>query len=108
MPQKKHHHIVTWEYTTQDGEQRRLYYVAFRDWKQVRRNFPCGDNLRFALQERDRRLGQNAQNYDFDREQQEHERKHLTFAEWAQTWLTLHANKRRISSRFKQTHHLHL
>ena len=88
MPRKKHHHIEVQQDETQDGQPRRLHYVVFRAWKSVRRRFPYGDNLRFTLKERDRRLGQNAQNFDCDREQQEHARKHLTFAEWAQTWLT--------------------
>jgi len=80
MPSKKHHHIWTQEYETQNGQPRQLYYVRFQDWKQAPPHFPCGDNLRLALKERDRRFGQNAQRFDFDREQQEHERKHLAFA----------------------------
>ena len=81
MPSKQHHHLEVQEYETQDGQPRQLYNVGFPDWKQTARRFFCGDNLIFSLKEQDRCLCRNAQHFDFDREQQEHERKHLTFAQ---------------------------
>src|SRR3990167_3601566 len=89
-------------YKIKGGYVRTLYYVRFKDWKGKKRVFPAGDEPELVKGIRDELLKKNYSRYDFDQP----ERVGLTFAQWADKFLTLMREKKSVSRMRQHCGHL--
>lgn len=78
------------KHATRTGEWTRRFYVRFKDWKGIRRQFPAGTELRAARVKKKLLLGENERRVDFDKDKI----KRLIFNQWADRYVRLASGKK--------------